>query len=825
MATTAQINAIAALYAGYFNRAPDPEGLQFWIDQIDDGREFNTIAEDFAASEEATSLYPYLTAPDVASPSTFITNVYQNLFNRAPDAEGLQFWTDVLNSGSVSVADMIEAIIEGAVDAPDATPATFDKTTLDNKVEVGLDFAADAANTSGFDFDDADKSAATAVIDSVTNEEATVDAAKASTDAYLSGTSNQGDTFTLTTEIDALTGSTADDTFTGVAGNFLNGTFNTGDSINGGTGDDTLDIIATPSVLGSPSITPASMTGVENISVQDLSFGLTLNLSNATGVETLASKNSNNVTTTFSSVAALADIEVSNINSNTSNVAVNYNANVVAGLDDAQNIALDGASTTVAVAGVETFNIAATGVNALTFNAVNDGDTINVSGDGSLTLNGTLDVTTLDASANTGGVAATLAAGNVAVTGGAGDDSFDFGTDLTADATGVPGDVVDGGEGMDTVRVETTTTANDFSAAAAAAPFNALTSIERVAFDGANGVTLNGATFTNAGITNLEFSTTGDDTINNAGSARTYEFGTANQGSAEFNMSGTSSVLNLSLMGTDEGPAANDGTAAGVFDLTVNLAGTAPAGTKATINIDSQGDLITGTFNDVGTVTAVAGSTINISGSGDLNLDGLVNNGTIDASAATGNLVIEGSAFTDFDDGDNDATDGDAGGAASVAFKSGADTITLGAGTDTVQFGSGLASGVANSDDAATNTNTDLQFDVVNGFTAGNGGDVLDALYSTDTDANYTALVATAQEDINLLSGNSGVTAATLENAANLAVANTVADEWTAFTFQGETYAVYDKSDAAGDLFDEANDLLVQITGVSVADLNDTNFA
>lgn len=97
MATTAQINAIAALYAGYFNRAPDPAGLQFWIDQIDGGREFNTIAEDFAASEEATSLYPYLTAPDVASPSTFITTgataTLQNAADIAADIATADEWT------------------------------------------------------------------------------------------------------------------------------------------------------------------------------------------------------------------------------------------------------------------------------------------------------------------------------------------------------------------------------------------------------------------------------------------------------------------------------------------------------------------------------------------------------------------------------------------------------------------------------------------------------------------------------------------------------------------------------------------------------------
>ena len=795
MATTAQINAIAALYAGYFNRAPDPEGLQFWIDQIDGGREFNTIAEDFAASEEATSLYPYLTAPDVASPSTFITNVYQNLFNRAPDAEGLQFWTDVLNSGSVSVADMIEAIIEGAVDAPDATPATFDKTTLDNKVEVGLDFAADAANTSGFDFDDADKSAATAVIDSVTEEEATVDAAKASTDAYLSGTSNQGDTFTLTTEIDALTGSTADDTFTGVAGNFLNGTFNTGDSINGGTGDDTLNIIAT----NAGTITPASMTGVEKISVQDLA-NLSINLSNATGVQTLASKNSaSGAFTGFGNVAALVDIEVSNINNTFSSVGVAYNADVVSGVDDAQDIALDGANAGVNVAGIETFNVEATGSNTL--NLGNDGNTVNVSGDGSLTLTGALGVTTLDASANTGGVTATLAAGNVAVTGGAGDDSFDFGTGLTAVATGVPGDVVDGGEGMDTVRVSNAA-ATDLSAAADAAPFNALTSVERVSFDGAGGVTLNGATFTNAGITNLEFNTTGNDVIDNAGSARTYEFGDLNDGSATFNMSGASTVLNLALLGTDPGAATDDGADADVGALNVNLSGTAPAGTLTTINIDSQGDLAeTGvaSFNNVGTVSAVAGSTINITGAGNLDLANLAARGTIDASAATGNLVIEGSVI--------DTT--------TTAAVSGGDTITLGAGADTVQFTSPAASGVVNTTTAET-TALGLQVDVINSFTAGNGGDVLDIVGSN---VEYTALTAAVQADIDALSGAT----ATLQNAANIAADIATANEWTAFTFQGQTYAQYD-FDGNGD-YDAGADLLVQITGVSVADLNDTNFA
>ncbi len=259
MATSEQINDLVALYAGYFNRAPDPAGLQFWIDQIDGGREFNTIAADFASSSEATALYPYLTAPDVASPSTFITSIYQNLFNRAPDQAGLDFWSGVLAAESVSVADMIEAIINGAVDAPDATPPTFDKTTLDNKVEVGLDFAVDAGNTPGFEFDAAAKSAAVDAIDDVTNDPATVAAAKAETDAFLSGTANLGDTFTLTAGLDVLAGEEANDTF--VANN---ATWNVGDNVNGGAGVDTLSIANENEDL---SLAGRTITNVENVTV------------------------------------------------------------------------------------------------------------------------------------------------------------------------------------------------------------------------------------------------------------------------------------------------------------------------------------------------------------------------------------------------------------------------------------------------------------------------------------------------------------------------------------------------------------------------------
>ena len=39
---------ITQLYVGYFDRAPDPEGLAFWITVLDDGLSLDAIAQDFA---------------------------------------------------------------------------------------------------------------------------------------------------------------------------------------------------------------------------------------------------------------------------------------------------------------------------------------------------------------------------------------------------------------------------------------------------------------------------------------------------------------------------------------------------------------------------------------------------------------------------------------------------------------------------------------------------------------------------------------------------------------------------------------------------------
>lgn len=152
MATAAQINAIVGLYVAYFDRAPDPAGLQFWIDQLDNGRDFSTISQDFADSAEAQAIYPYLSDDNdlgTISPIAFITNIYANLFGRVPDQAGLEFWTGVLESGSVAPGDMVEAISLGAVDNLNGN-GFFDRSVLDNKIECARYFTEQAGEIGTF---------------------------------------------------------------------------------------------------------------------------------------------------------------------------------------------------------------------------------------------------------------------------------------------------------------------------------------------------------------------------------------------------------------------------------------------------------------------------------------------------------------------------------------------------------------------------------------------------------------------------------------------------------------------------------------------------
>jgi hypothetical protein len=90
------------IYKAAFNRTPDVGGLGFWINKMDGGMSYSDVAKNFVNSAE------FKTAFGGSNPTVdvLVTKLYNNVLARAPDAGGLAFWQDKLNTGW-STADVL----------------------------------------------------------------------------------------------------------------------------------------------------------------------------------------------------------------------------------------------------------------------------------------------------------------------------------------------------------------------------------------------------------------------------------------------------------------------------------------------------------------------------------------------------------------------------------------------------------------------------------------------------------------------------------------------------------------------------------------------
>ncbi len=95
------IAPISRLYYAYFSRIPDYEGLLFHIGSVKSGVPLSGVSEQFAQSPEFVNTYGALSNED------FVTTVYSNVLNRAPDSEGLQYWKTKLDNNEMTRGEMM----------------------------------------------------------------------------------------------------------------------------------------------------------------------------------------------------------------------------------------------------------------------------------------------------------------------------------------------------------------------------------------------------------------------------------------------------------------------------------------------------------------------------------------------------------------------------------------------------------------------------------------------------------------------------------------------------------------------------------------------
>lgn len=96
------------LYQAAFDRAPDAEGLAFWIGAMDNGIKLQDVAHSFLASAEFTGRHGQM------SDAGFLEVLYQHVLHRAPDAAGFQFWRDALQVHHVAREAVLAQFSESA---------------------------------------------------------------------------------------------------------------------------------------------------------------------------------------------------------------------------------------------------------------------------------------------------------------------------------------------------------------------------------------------------------------------------------------------------------------------------------------------------------------------------------------------------------------------------------------------------------------------------------------------------------------------------------------------------------------------------------------
>ena len=313
-------DAVQRLYVAYFNRPADPASLSVYEamrppDREATQAELEAIAETyFSPSSEYQNLYSGM------SNAQIINQLYQNLFGREAEAEGLLHWTGKLQDGSETFASIALQLtysaqgtdldsINGKITAAAAFTTEVASST-DNI--IGFSGNASAASARSWLATVTDADTATAAVAGVSDA---VSSAVAAGDTQVSGSS-----FTLSTSADNVTGTAGGDTITATLG--TGATMTPADTITGDAGTDNLSITSTGTSNTSSAVT---MNGVEKLTLVDTATTkTTIYALSFTGLETISVQGSTGGEQQFDNVANLVTLElISNIQDATDTVDLN----------------------------------------------------------------------------------------------------------------------------------------------------------------------------------------------------------------------------------------------------------------------------------------------------------------------------------------------------------------------------------------------------------------------------------------------------------------------------------------------------------------------
>lgn len=480
---------VQQLYVSYFGRPADFYGLQNFSAQLDAIGAPKTFAAVQAAvgadaagttalsklvntfSNSAESIALYGNDNSQIGVSKFVAAIYQNVLGREADVSGFNFWVSAISSGTLTKANAAAAITQAAT-ANTTAQGLLDAQTVANKVAVATSFttALDTVAELNAYSGDAAAAAGRGLLTGV-NSTTNVTAYQSTITSTITGIVNGSapvSNLVLTADVDNIIGTNAADTITALvradatASTEGTTTLNSGDSIDGGAGIDTLNLI----VGKADSVLPSTAT-VKNVEIINITGAQNIVAAGATaGAAATVDASYFAGSTTVNLVAPTAAVTVNGLSGKTLGVQGKATATVTGNFGSAglATVQLTGASDAATTAGNAVINLAGAGIKTVTVNgsgrATIDAstsatavvETLNINATGSLTLDASAEaasIKTINAAGSTAGV--TLSGAYVAaetITTGSGGDTF------TVDLT-TPGKTatVNSGAGADTITI------------------------------------------------------------------------------------------------------------------------------------------------------------------------------------------------------------------------------------------------------------------------------------------------------------------------------------------------------------------------------------
>jgi len=132
----AQLDALIELYIAYINRTPDADGMQYWINELKNGKNLDEIGESFyTAALQYANLTGYFSGMENED---FVRTIYRNVLGRTSvDAAGLDYWTEALARGAESRGSLVSTILASAHTFKGDATWGHVADLLDNKISVG----------------------------------------------------------------------------------------------------------------------------------------------------------------------------------------------------------------------------------------------------------------------------------------------------------------------------------------------------------------------------------------------------------------------------------------------------------------------------------------------------------------------------------------------------------------------------------------------------------------------------------------------------------------------------------------------------------------